>query len=106
MSAPIAIQLDAVQELAEELALLASELSSEVGLCTSTAASLDVAAPGEVSESAGATGRAWAGLVDRLATGTGAVAGTLLAAVRSYRLADAALSDRVLAARAGRDGGA
>ena len=102
MSVPIAIQFDAVQALGEELAALAAELSGDADLCASTATSLATAAPGEVSDGAGATGRAWAALVTALAEGADAAAVAVLAAVRSYRLADAALSDRVLAARAGR----
>ena len=39
--------------------------------------------------------------MDVIAQGTHAVAGTLRAAVSSYRLADAALSDRLLYVRAG-----
>ncbi|SNS73130.1 hypothetical protein SAMN04488107_3595 [Geodermatophilus saharensis] len=100
MSVPIAIQLDAVQALGEELAALAAELSADADLCASTAVSLATAVPGELSEHAGGTGRAWAALVADLVEGADAAARTLLAAVRSYRLADAAVSDRLLAARA------
>jgi hypothetical protein len=100
LSAPIAIQLDAVQALGEELAALAAELSDDADLCGSTAVSLATAAPGEVSEQAGATGQLWAVLVTDLVAGSRAASTALLEAVRSYRLADAAVSDRVLAARA------
>ncbi|GAB3317154.1 hypothetical protein GCM10027451_34770 [Geodermatophilus aquaeductus] len=100
MSAPIAIQLDAVQALGEELAALAAELSDDADLCGSTAVSLATAAPGEVSDQAGATGQLWAVLVADLVAGARAASTALLEAVRSYRLADAAVSDRVLAARA------
>ncbi len=102
MSRQIAIQLDAVQALGEELAALATELSADTDLCASSAASLAVAAPGEVADRAGTTGRTWASLVADLAAGADAASRTLLAAVTSYRLADAAVSDRLLAARAGR----
>ncbi len=101
MSVQIAIQLDAVQVLGEELAALATELSADTDLCASSAASLATAAPGEVSDRAGATGRSWATLVADLVAGADAASTTLLAAVHSYRLADAAVSDRLLAARAG-----
>ncbi len=100
MSVPIAIQLDAVQALGEELAALAAALSADADLCASTAVSLATAAPGEVSDRAGETGRAWAALVADMVAGADAAARTLLAAVRSYRLADAAVTDRLLAARA------
>lgn len=99
MSVHIAIQLDAVQALGEELAALAAQLSADADLCASTAVSLATAAPGEVSDHAGATGRAWTTLVADLVAGTDAAARTLLAAVDAYRLADAAVSDRLLAAR-------
>ena len=101
MSVSIAIQLDAVQALGEELVALATELAAEADLCSSTAVSLGTAAPGPVSDAAGATGRTWAVLVTELAAGADAASVTLLETVRSYRLADAALSDRLLAARAG-----
>ncbi len=101
MSTPIAIQLDAVQALGQELAALATELSADADLCAATAVSLATAAPGPVSDAAGATGRAWATLVADCVAGTQAASAALAGAVRSYRLADAALSDRLLAARAG-----
>ncbi len=101
MSTPIAIQLDAVQALGQELAALAGELAADADLCSATAVSLSTAAPGPVSDAAGATGRTWAVLVADLAAGADAASVALLGAVRSYRLADAALSDRLLAARAG-----
>ncbi|MGY1774629.1 hypothetical protein ACI8AV_02115 [Geodermatophilus sp. SYSU D00804] len=100
MSVAIAIQLDAVHALGEELTALAAELSSDADLCASTAVSLATAAPGGVSDRAGTTGRMWAALVADLVSGTDAAATALLDAVRSYRLADAAVSDRLLAARA------
>jgi hypothetical protein len=106
VSVPITIQLDAAQALAEELAALAAELATEADLCASTAVPLATAAPGEVSDAAGATGRAWAAYVADLADGTGAVAATLRAAVQAYRLQDAAVSDRLLAARASLAAGA
>ncbi|MGY1608210.1 hypothetical protein [Geodermatophilus sp. SYSU D00700] len=99
MSVSVAIQLDAVQALGEELAALAGELSAGADLCASTAVPLDTAAPGEVSAAAGLTGRAWARVVADCADGADAAARALLAAVQGYRLTDAALSDRVLAAR-------
>ncbi len=101
MSTSIAIQLDAVQALGEELAALAGELAGDTDLCAATAVSLATAASGPVSDAAGSTGRAWATLVADCVAGTEAASATLLAAVRSYRFADAALSDRLLAARAG-----
>jgi hypothetical protein len=101
VSVRIAIQLDAVQALGEELAALATELSADTDLCAASAASLAIAAPGEVSDRAGATGRTWATLVADLVAGADAASATLLAAVQSYRLTDASVSDRLLAARVG-----
>ncbi|MEX5719436.1 hypothetical protein [Geodermatophilus maliterrae] len=100
MSVQIAVRLDVVQALGEELAALAAELSGDVDLCRSTAVSLATAVSGSAAEQAGATGRAWATLVADVVAGAEATAGTLLAAVHSYRLLDAALSDRLLLARA------
>lgn len=100
MSVPISIQLRAVQDLAEELAALATELAGEVELCRSATYTLTTAVDGDTAAAGGQLGTGWAGLVDLLAQGTGAVAGTLRAAVHSYRLTDAALSDRLLHARA------
>ena len=100
MSVEIAVRLDAVQALGEELAALAAELSGDADLCRSTAVSLATAVTGEVGEQAGATGRAWATLVADLVVGADAAAGTLLAAVDSYRQLDAAVSDRLLGTRA------
>ena len=100
MSVHIAVRLDAVQALGEELAALATELSGDVDLCRSTAVSLGTAVTGDAAEQAEATGRAWATLVADLVAGADAAAGTLLAAVDAYRQLDAAVSDRLLAARA------
>ena len=101
MSVTVSVQLRAVQDLADELAALAAELAAEGELCRSATHTLTTAVDGDTAVAAGQLGTGWAGLIDLLAQGTGAVAGTLRDAVYSYRLADAALSDRVLYARAG-----
>jgi uncharacterized protein YukE len=99
VSLTIAAQLDAIDALADELAGLATELGSEAHLCRSTAVSLGTAVTGEAGHRSGAAGAGWGTLVDLVAQQTGALAATLRDAVRSYRLADAALSDRLLLAR-------
>jgi hypothetical protein len=101
VSVTVSVELRAVQDLAEELAALAVELAGEAELCRSATHTLTTAVDGDTAAAAGELGTGWAGLVDLLAQGTAAMAGTLRAAVASYRLADAALSDRLLAARAG-----
>ena len=99
MSATIAAEFDAIDALAAELAGLAAELAGEARLCRSTAASLGTAVSGGVGESAGAAGSGWSTALELLGQQTGVLAATLSAAVDSYRAADAALADRVLARR-------
>jgi hypothetical protein len=101
VSVTVSVELRAVSDLAEELAVLAAELATEVDLCRSATSTVDAVVDGETAASAHELGAAWAGLVDAIARGTDAVAVTLRAAVHSYRLADAALSDRLLYVRAG-----
>ena len=97
MSVTIAVQLDTVESLAAELAALAAELEGDAGLCRSTARSLGTAVSGHAGERAEAAGAGWGTLVELIAQETSALATALTAAVASYRLADAALSDRLLA---------
>lgn len=99
MSATIAAQFEAIELLAGELAGLAAELTEDAQLCRSTAASLGTAVSGAAGERAGAAGSGWAAVLELLGRQTGALAGTLSAAVSSYRTADAALADRLLARR-------
>jgi hypothetical protein len=101
VSVTVSIELRAVQDLAEELAALAAELAGEAELCRSATYTLATAVDGDTAAAAGGLGTGWAGLVDLLARETASVAGTLRAAVQEYRLADAALSDRLLYVRAG-----
>ncbi|MGY1591100.1 hypothetical protein ACI79D_03885 [Geodermatophilus sp. SYSU D00708] len=101
MSGTITAQLDAIDALADELAHLATELADDARLCGSTAVSLGTALGGEAGEQAGAAGTGWSTLLDLLAQHTDVLAGTLRAAVDSYRLTDATLSDRLLARRQG-----
>ena len=101
MSVTVSVQLRAVQDLAEELAVLAAELAGEAELCRSATSTLGAAVDGDVAAAASSLGNGWAGLVGLMAQGTGTVAGTLQEAVHAYRLQDAALSDRLLYVRAG-----
>jgi uncharacterized protein YukE len=96
VSLTIAVQLDAIDAMADELVGLATELDSEAHLCRSTAVSLGASVSGEAGSRAGAAGSGWGDLLALVAQRTGALAGTLREAVTSYRLADAALSDRLL----------
>ncbi len=101
MSVTIAAQFDAIDTLAAELAGLAAELAGEAQLCRSTAVSLGTAVSGGAAGSAGAAGSGWGTALELLGQRTRALAATLSAAVDSYRAADAALADRVLARRHG-----
>ena len=95
MSSTISVQLDAVQALAAELTALAVELDDDAALCGSTAGSLAAALGGEEGWAAGDAGTAWAALIGLLAARARAVAGTLAAAVDSYRAADLVLAQRI-----------
>jgi uncharacterized protein YukE len=99
VSTTITAQFDAIDTLAAELAGLAAELAGEAQLCRSTAVSLGTAVSGDAGERAGAAGSGWAGVLELLGQQTGALAGTLVAAVDAYRMADATLADRVLTRR-------
>ncbi len=99
MSATIAAEFGAIDVLAADLAGLAAELSADAQLCRSTAASLGTAVSGGAGKRAGATGSGWGTALELLGRQAGALAATLSAAVDSYRAADAALGDRVLARR-------
>ena len=99
MSVTIAAQFDAIDTLAAELAGLAAELAAEAQLCRSTSVSLGTAVSGAAGERGGAAAAGWATVLELLGQQTGALAATLSAAVDSYRVADATLSDRVLARR-------
>jgi hypothetical protein len=99
VSATIAAEFDAIDALAAELAGLAAELAGDAQLCRSTAVSLGTAVSGPAGEGAGAAGSGWGTALELLGLQTGALAATLSAAVDSYRAADAALADRVLAGR-------
>ena len=99
MSVTYAAEFEAINTLAAELASLAAELTGDAQLCRSTAVSLGTAVGGSAGERAGAVGSGWAALLELLGQQTGALAATLSAAVDSYRTADAALADQVLARR-------
>jgi hypothetical protein len=91
----ISIQLDTVQALAAELAVLSSQLADDAALCRSGAASLVEALARDVGWAADSAASTWATLAGIVADRTHAVAGTLAAAVASYRTADAELADGV-----------
>jgi hypothetical protein len=95
MSALISVQLDAVEELAAELATLAVALASEAPLCTSTANSLASALGGHEGLLAFSAGSGWPRLIDSLADRTAAVSATLSNAVDAYRTLDAGLARRI-----------
>jgi hypothetical protein len=95
VSTVITVQLDAVEELAAELAALAGRLSDDARLCTSTAASFATALGGDDGWRARATTTAWASLTEVLAEGAGALASTLFAAAAAYRAADAGLAGAI-----------
>ncbi|MGY1689220.1 hypothetical protein [Geodermatophilus sp. SYSU D01105] len=101
MSTTITAELDAIDGLADELTGLAAELGDDAQLCRSTAVSLGTALGGQAGDRAGAAGGGWGTLLELLAEHTRGLAETLRAAVDSYRLTDATLSDRLLARRAG-----
>ncbi len=105
MSGTVAAEFDAIDTLAAELAGLAAELAGEGQLCRSTAVSLGTAVSGAAGQSAGAAGSGWGVALELLGQQTRALAATLSAAVDSYRAADAALADRVLARRHSRAAG-
>jgi hypothetical protein len=110
MSAPtagstIAIQPDAVEALAAELAALSSELSDDAALCRTAAGSLDAALAGEEGWAARSAATGWAALSDVVAGRCASVAGILVAAVASYRAVDAALASGISATPGERVGG-
>jgi hypothetical protein len=92
MSSPISIELDAVEGLAAELALLAAELDDDAELCRSTAVSFATALEGDEGWTSGAAATAWGSLTAVVAARTGAVASTLTAATAAYRSADRAMA--------------
>lgn len=96
MSDTIVVQFEALEGLADELAALGAELAGEAELCRSATYTFATAADGETGDSAARLGTGWAGLVELLGQGAGAVAESLRGAVRSYRMQEAALSDRHL----------
>jgi hypothetical protein len=100
MSALIAVQLDAVDALAAELAAVAAELGDEAPRCRTAAAELREL--GDVTGwRAGAAATAWAALLELLARECGSTATTLRAAVAGYRAQDAGLAGAVLPGRIG-----
>ena len=104
MCPPITVDPDAVGGLADEMAVLATELHDDADLCRSTAASLASALDGQEGWAASGTGTAWAALVQALADRSSAVALTLVAAIAAYRAEDDALAGQIGAPPAGRRG--
>ena len=98
MSAPISVQLDAVEALGAELTHLAGDLSEVAGSCAATPNRFQAALPGDTGWQAGVTGAAWAALVALLADRTRAVAATLVAAVADYRATDRDLAAAIAVA--------
>ena len=83
---------DGVEALARELAGLAAELTEDVARVRWAAASFPAALGGHEGWAAGATATSWALLYEAVAERTGALAGTLTAAVAAYLAEDAALA--------------
>jgi hypothetical protein len=96
VSAPLSVQFDAVDALADELAVLAAQLAEEPPLCRTAAASFATALGDQVGGGASEASTAWAGLTGVLADRCAAMAGTLHAAVASYRALDGGLACAVL----------
>ena len=94
MAPTISVQPDALAALADELAGLAAALAADGDRCRSAAGALDVVLGGRAGASAAAVATAWATVAGALAEGTAAAAGTLRAAVLSYRAADEELAGR------------
>jgi hypothetical protein len=103
VSDTITVQLDAVEQLAGELAGLAAELAEECLLCRPAATGLAGALGATAAaDDAGAVGTGWVHLLDTLSAGTAALAGTLGAAVTAYRGHDAGVAARLGAGGPGR----
>jgi hypothetical protein len=96
MSALISVQLDAVEQLAAELAGLATALAREAALCTSTAGSVAAALGGHEGFLAGTAAAGWPFLVDSLVLRADVIAGTLSGAVDAYRALDAGLAQQIV----------
>jgi hypothetical protein len=101
MSAPLSIRFPDVGDLADELAALAGQLAEEQPLCRTAAASLETALGGDIGGRAAAAATAWGDLTGVLADRCAAMAGTLRAAVASYRAVDGVLAEAVLPGRVG-----
>jgi hypothetical protein len=101
MSAPVSIRYSAVEGLAGELAALAAQLAEEPPRCRAAAASARTAVDGDVGWRAGAAMTAWGSLTGLLAEQCAGLAGTLRAAVASYRAVDWTLADAVRPGRVG-----
>jgi hypothetical protein len=90
MSSIISVQLDALEELAVELQLLAGELDDDAARCSRAAAGLSAGLSRDEGLTAIGAASTWAALTAAVADGTRAVSGGLAAAVASYRAAEAA----------------
>jgi hypothetical protein len=101
MTAPLSVRFAAVDALADELAALAAQLAEEQPLCRTAAACLRTGLVGDVGWRAGAAATAWGTLTGLLAGECAAMAGTLHAAVASYRALDGELAQAVLPGRVG-----
>src|SRR4051794_41901825 len=88
----ISVQLDTVQALAAELAVLSSQLTDDAALCRSGAASLVEALARDAGWAAGSAASTWATLAGIVADRTHVVAGTLAAAVAPHRAPAAQLA--------------
>lgn len=92
MAPRISVRPEGLSALADELAALATALAADGDRCLSAAGTLDAALGGRAGATAGAVALAWGRSAGTLVEGTRAVAGTLRAAVDSYRAGDQGLA--------------
>jgi hypothetical protein len=88
----ITVVPEAVAALAGELVALAAELTQDVEVARSAAASFPEAFGGDEGWTAGATATSWASLYEIMASRISALAGTLTDAVAAYLAEDAAIA--------------
>ena len=92
MGAQLHVRPDELAGLAAELTTLAAELSEGAEDCRASAVALTEALPGPEGWRAGAVATACASLLGAIAGNATVLAGTLSAALASYRGLDASLS--------------
>lgn len=91
----VTLRPEELAALAAELRTLAAELADDAEDCRASAAALTEALPGLEGWRAGAVATACAGLLGAVAGNTSVLAGTLTAALASYRGLDASLASGI-----------